>query len=975
MTFPSGSSGTGNGTLNYSVAANTSSGVSRVGSITIFTSGAEATYIISEAGTGCTYALPQASQSFLAAGGTGTATVIAAGGCTWTASTGGAAGVTITNGSSGTGNGSVTYTVAANTSTLARTISLTIAGVPYTITQAGTAVTASCTASVPAAPVVALEGRTETLGDLLLSCTGLSGAVNDDIVLSLNTNVTNPLVSASATNAILTVNGANPLNGQIAGYNSLRWIGVPIAPVSGGTATVRITGVRADASLLGAGANLQPTPITGLVSMIGQMPVPVTGAQQILATASSSFTFQRQAASPATGGAQTTIPLVYQETRAGAFSAATGGAGTRLRMVLTNVPTTVQVYAPVFPNEGSSRAQLYSADASGFGGTAVTGATMAGATYQQLTVTGGTATATWVVLSADGGTAESLTFPLLLANAAAGDLSAIQVAPSLAPVSDFSGAGAAVGVAYSVLLANPVIGVPPYAWSITAGALPGGLTLNPGTGAITGTPTTPGTFNFTVKVTDSSSPVKSGTQSFVIDAAALPRYRDSSVALKLVNLRMTTSVSGSPGGPSQPHQSAGFSAGSSVTYVSQLLNDTSDPTQTATNVVIRDVLPSGLDLINCTVSGGASCTSSGNQLVVNYGTLGPGQSFTVTIVATIGAVANGTVMENPLGAVSDEVNADVQAGTASSSFIAANSMPVVIASGPPSGSGATQTFTFQFSEPTGYQNLGVVNVLINNVLDGRSACYLAYSVPSSVLYLVDDTGNAAGPYAGSVALGSSSVIQNSQCAVTLVSATGAGTTLSLTLSITFKASFGGNKIAYVAARDQGTGNSNWQALGVWQVPFSPPGTIAVSGLTPSRGAGQNGVSQPFAFVVTDSKGTGDIGVVNLLINSSIDGRKACYLAYVASSNTLVLVDDGGDAGGPYAGSMVMNGTSGGIQNGQCAVSGTGSSAAPSGNSLTLTLNITFSSSFTGNRVMYAAARDTASNNNTNWQSLGTWTVQ
>ena len=49
-------------------------------------------------------------------------------------------------------------------------------------------------------------------------------------------------------------------------------------------------------------------------------------------------------------------------------------------------------------------------------------------------------------------------------------------------------------------------GVPGYQWSVTAGALPAGLTLNASTGTISGTPTTLGTASFTVKVTDSQTP-------------------------------------------------------------------------------------------------------------------------------------------------------------------------------------------------------------------------------------------------------------------------------------------------------------------------------------------------------------------------------------------------------------------------------------------------------------------------------------
>jgi hypothetical protein len=64
-------------------------------------------------------------------------------------------------------------------------------------------------------------------------------------------------------------------------------------------------------------------------------------------------------------------------------------------------------------------------------------------------------------------------------------------------------------------------GTPAYTWSITAGALPGGLTLAASSGIISGTPTATGTFNFTAAVTDNSSPVQtqSAATSIVVAAA------------------------------------------------------------------------------------------------------------------------------------------------------------------------------------------------------------------------------------------------------------------------------------------------------------------------------------------------------------------------------------------------------------------------------------------------------------------------
>jgi hypothetical protein len=77
-------------------------------------------------------------------------------------------------------------------------------------------------------------------------------------------------------------------------------------------------------------------------------------------------------------------------------------------------------------------------------------------------------------------------------------------------------------------------------------------------------------------------------------------------------------------------------------------------------------------------------------------------------------------------------------------------------------------------------------------------------------------------------------------------------------------------------------------------------------------------------------------------------------------------------GGPFAGSLVLGG-GGTISNSQCTVGLV--SAVPSGNTLTLALNIAFKPAFNGNRILFVAARDPNGANNTDWQSLGTWTVQ
>jgi streptogramin lyase len=297
---------------------------------------------------------------------------------------------------------------------------------------------------------------------------------------------------------------------------------------------------------------------------------------------------------------------------------------------------------------------------------------------------------------------------------------------------------------------------------------------------------------------------------------------------------------------------------------------------------------------------------------------------------------------------------------------------------PASGGGLTQTLTFRFTDAAGPSDIGVADVLINNALDGQHACYLAYVTSSNTLYLVDNNGDAEGPFAGSLVLdGGGGSIQNSQCQIHSAgsAATSTATTLVLTLNVTFEAAFAGNQIVHLATQSSETDySSGWQRVGVWEVPGSPAAQITMSGQNPARGVATGGIDQTFTFTITDTSGYTNLGVVNVLINESIDGIGACYLAYSESSNTLFLVDNGGDAGGPYAGSMVLNG-SGSIQNSQCQIEGAGSSATGSGDTLTLLLNVFFFEGFVGNQAIYSAARDSGGNHNTGWQTLGTWSVQ
>lgn len=75
-------------------------------------------------------------------------------------------------------------------------------------------------------------------------------------------------------------------------------------------------------------------------------------------------------------------------------------------------------------------------------------------------------------------------------------------------ISNASLAGATVGTSYNQQL-QASGGVAPFSWIVTAGALPVGVSLNAGTGIISGIPTTTAQspFNFTIQVTDATNSV------------------------------------------------------------------------------------------------------------------------------------------------------------------------------------------------------------------------------------------------------------------------------------------------------------------------------------------------------------------------------------------------------------------------------------------------------------------------------------
>ena len=85
---------------------------------------------------GCNYSINPINAFYKSAGGTGSVGVFVGSGCNWTAANN-VGWITITSGASGSGIGTVNYSVATNSTTVGRTGTLTIAGQTFSITQGG----------------------------------------------------------------------------------------------------------------------------------------------------------------------------------------------------------------------------------------------------------------------------------------------------------------------------------------------------------------------------------------------------------------------------------------------------------------------------------------------------------------------------------------------------------------------------------------------------------------------------------------------------------------------------------------------------------------------------------------------------------------------------------------------------------------------------------------------------------------------
>jgi hypothetical protein len=158
LTFQNGTGRTGSGSVTFSVAANTAT-TPRTGTASI---GGQA-FSVSQAAAppACSYSINPGAATVGYGVATGLIDVTTQAGCAWSA-TSTSSFLTFQNGSGRTGSGSVTYSIAANTTTSSRIGTATVAGATFSVSQA--AAPPACTYSIsPGSANIAADASTGTI--------------------------------------------------------------------------------------------------------------------------------------------------------------------------------------------------------------------------------------------------------------------------------------------------------------------------------------------------------------------------------------------------------------------------------------------------------------------------------------------------------------------------------------------------------------------------------------------------------------------------------------------------------------------------------------------------------------------------------------------------------------------------------------------------------------------------------------------
>jgi hypothetical protein len=239
-----------------------------------------------------------------------------------------------------------------------------------------------------------------------------------------------------------------------------------------------------------------------------------------------------------------------------------------------------------------------------------------------------------------------------------------------------------VGVSYSGSFSVGG-GTGPYIWGVTSGSLPAGLTLSTA-GVLSGTPTASGTSNFSITVTDSSSPAQQKTLSLslpVLPAATTPvpvSIGAASLGAGKIGAGYGASLSASGGTPGYTWSIASGSLPAGLTLSAAgvisgtptasgnstftvAVQDSGSPAQTASVPESITVSPAALSVTSASLTAAKNGNSYSATLSASGGT--PGYTWSVSsgsLPAGLTLSAAGVISGTPTGSGSSTFTIAVQ---------------------------------------------------------------------------------------------------------------------------------------------------------------------------------------------------------------------------------------------------------------------------------------------------------------------------
>jgi hypothetical protein len=287
--------------------------------------------------------------------------------------------------------------------------------------------------------------------------------------------------------------------------------------------------------------------------------------------------------------------------------------------------------------------------------------------------------------------------------------------------------------------------------------------------------------------------------------------------------------------------------------------------------------------------------------------------------------------------------------------------PSVVSLQPLSGAGFTGTFTATFTQTSNNHYLGYMLFLPTpNVVmyTATGSCLVEYNKYSNGVRLIDNAGTGwlGGPAGIPIAPGAAT-LTNNQCSVKVanVVATVSGSTMTVTIPVTFFSTLGPVLGTFLQALDS---NGVWTGMtqfGNWVLPGAPQNRLGPSVAGVSSTA-TTGTQATYSILVSHTAGASSLSMIHVLASASIVGSPACQVVYFPLANLLNLINDAGTA--LVSGTGVAPGQAGTLSNSRCSVPTAFASKSQGVNTVSLVLPITYSQLFAGPKKVYVNAFDT-----------------